>query len=839
MRRFVFSIKYYENTSNYYSSFCVNNDEIHITQSAAFADYLRRVSNSSINILGYKSFVTALFEKWNHPHTEVYLKSKIRDFLKQKHPYEHWSFYEKRVEEYYSSFLFVVELGGVKLVSDDSLSLNQDQKLLLLLVEELLKDEYVVDYFRERAMLSKSVLATVFNVQNPIEKIYVHHFDYIDAGRMMLFHLFDQIGIKVIFMIPYNSTFPELFKSWKMVYESFPVKRDLWQKLNSGSTNKGLKFASYVDSKPIIGTEDDRTITFDLYTHPTEFKEFLIENPIMDNKNDVITIFDENLNRYASLTKNDSFYSLRYGQFFLAIQNCEKTTNGIRFSYDDFVNLLTSGWVQSGGVNGEKALSLLIDLRSYLEDVESFPDLLDRLQRLIEFQEMGQIYDDLAKEQAGRNKLKQYLANPFRAFPQMHMSRYSITIRQLIECTKDLARKMNKLLLELDEKRNVKEYIQDLLNIYQSVNNDWLSEAKEKFEVLNKVTVPEDWTFGKEELFQFLSFYLGKKSNNHNIISNFDQLIGKVLHGEDIHVTGLSFKTFPWKAPELPSLLTHTWLKKSILTNFISQNRERRLNALVVDFYSRKVTRHTAIYSIYHLLAYAKGNVTLSFIEDLNEKDGPSIYYTILEELYKTDKVEMEKNVEKWDWEEPTLHEKPTLSKELFGRIPDLLWLDSDFCKKKFFMNAIIEQHPIYEQDFHQQQVFATIGKLLAEQGDGIEEVRETLYPLFPQWTNSLKDNLIDTSSAKGLREYKSHENMYYPAALRRVQTLFSRYEVTKNWKASEQYNKNTFKLNKHLEELEQSISVYEVEAQSGHHCRMCPFLTVCKEGEYVIDGND
>ena len=51
---------------------------------------------------------------------------------------------------------------------------------------------------------------------------------------------------------------------------------------------------------------------------------------------------------------------------------------------------------------------------------------------------------------------------------------------------------------------------------------------------------------------------------------------------------------------------------------------------------------------------------------------------------------------------------------------------------------------PLYEKDFHQQQIFATIGKLLIEQGDGVENLKEAVFPLFPQWTNAQKQNLID-----------------------------------------------------------------------------------------------
>ena len=194
---------------------------------------------------------------------------------------------------------------------------------------------------------------------------------------------------------------------------------------------------------------------------------------------------------------------------------------------------------------------------------------MERLQALVELQEFGNVFDELGKEQAGRNRLKRYLGNPLRSIPFLLQSRYSITVKQLMECSKDLERKLNRLLPNEHEERNVHNYLIDLNKIFLTVKEGWDPEAVEKFEKLFQIPIPESWSFGKEELFQLLSFYLGSsKDEDMNKILNFDQLVGKTLSAQTIHVTGLSLKTFPWKSPTLPSLLSHTWLKKCIYTIF-------------------------------------------------------------------------------------------------------------------------------------------------------------------------------------------------------------------------------------------------------------------------------
>ena len=74
---------------------------------------------------------------------------------------------------------------------------------------------------------------------------------------------------------------------------------------------------------------------------------------------------------------------------------------------------------------------------------------------------------------------------------------------------------------------------------------------------------------------------------------------------------------------------------------------------------------------------------------------------------------------------------------------------------------------------------------------------------------------------------------------MKRLQRLYSKYEVTRNWKAKYQYDHDTFKVKDHIGNLKDHIGEKNIKAKSGHHCRMCPFLHVCVEGEYVIDAND
>ncbi|MGG3210778.1 hypothetical protein ABEO92_12205 [Geobacillus stearothermophilus] len=842
----MFEVKYYQHTTHFYERFRIHEGEIHLTQSTALAQYLRSVTGASKSqVLAYHSFVRKLFPHWNHPHTEIYLRSMIRQYIHQHASEESMNYLEKKVRDFYLSLRFLIEMGMTRLFDFPSMQLKEEQKFLIGMFEQLRHDPIVVSYRQERAHLTKKKMAETLNIDTDIHTVCVHHFDYIDAVRMMMFYQLQQIGLHVIFYIPFNPHAPNVYQTWRKIYERVSGSEySRWECVENSQPRRGAKFARYLGDRFLDQEDPLHHVRFLTFDHTTEFKEYLQKHPIVKNHHEVVAKFEEDLNIYTNYARNDHFYASRYGQFFLSLQNCRKTNNGIFLTYDDYVNMMTSGWVQSGHVNGTQALTLLIDLRSYMDGVKSFQDIMERLQALVDLQEVSRVFDETAKEQAGSHRLKRYLSNPFRCFPYVHQSRYKITVKQLIECTKDLARKVNRLLLGEREKRNVRVYIKELNDIYVAVSGQWEPSAKQKMEKLFSVLIPVDWEFTMEELYQFITLHLGAVQDEEEDdqdspqIVNIDQLIGKTLIAHNIHVTDLSLRTFPWEQSEMPHLLTHSWLKECIRRSFVAGNRIMRMNALVVDYYSRNVTRNTALYSIYHLLAYGKGQITFSYIKDLYEHDGPSIYFTVLQELYGQMEEVAEEQPDEWKWEEETVVQEE-ISKEPLLAIPDLLWLDSDFCQRKFFFNAFVEHHPIYENDFHQQQAFAIIGKLLAEQGDGEVLVRETIFPLFPQWTNAHKQNLLDTTYPSSLRTYKSYQNIYYPKAMKRLQRLGSRYMVTKNWKAKYQYDHDTFRIDEHIKEFLSSVQTKEIEARSGQHCRMCPFLHVCKDGEYVIDAND
>jgi len=180
------------------------------------------------------------------------------------------------------------------------------------------------------------------------------------------------------------------------------------------------------------------------------------------------------------------------------------------------------------------------------------------------------------------------------------------------------------------------------------------------------------------------------------------------------------------------------------------------------------------------------------------------------------------------------VHEK----KPLQANFPALAWLHLDFCPRKFFYSNVLRPHPFYESDFHQRIVFPVIGSLLVQQANGWEDVRRFLFPLFPQWPDALKENLIRTSRARDIREYLQFQNVSYPKAMDGIQKLRGRYALGVNFKVKNAYNQGVMKEREWLKEFNDNALVDDIKPSPVHHCGMCPHQLLCKEGEYVIDRN-
>ncbi len=798
---------------------------MHIFGSESMVDVAQKYQMQTLSI---QQLQILLFPEWYHSLTDVYLKSKIRALLLKETTVEAKHLLSS-IREMMITFRFIEESG---LPFDQTYARNNEEKLVVKIVEELKEDEFVTHHSPKKHLRNKGYLKEKLQ---PCRAIYFYGMELMSATAMRLVHALRSIGIKIIFRIPYENRFPAAYKGWQKIYHGLSRKEPKeWEVLQRPHHTKGTKFAGFLDGKK-ENMQDEASpaiMRFNLIEH---FRTYFHErkDPYAwvaadrDKVNTVVT------------TAFNSKYENIYGKFIYFLQRCEKRNDELYLSYQTYEELITSAWVFDRNVSGVDSKALVKDLRGYMEGVKNIQEIIERLATLQELSEVSKVFDDEGAEKSGKNRVKRYLSNPFRVLPYVHRHRYQVTIKQLYELTVDLQKKLQYLVLNDTETMDANEYLKRFTSAIVRISRHWDEEQAAYYQSIYNIQLNESFECYQPELFDLLNLLLSDKQQETEPVQGFLQIPSFLFSKHrTLHVTDISLFSYPSVIPALPKWLKHSRLKEMITPDHKQKNT--LLHCLLVDFLSRKYAPEISLYNLYSLVAFYEGNLEISWIKNLRENDLPSIYLEFLTEIYGESQSTLPAEDDNFEWREPIRHEKGGQEDliPIKGEFPNLYWLDLDFCARKFFFTSIIEQQPIYETDFHQRLAFATISSLLEQQSGGRKEVEEALFPLFPQWTGALKLNLLTTEFPAKFRKYYEYDNVRYPKAMNRLQKLRSVYRENHRTKARNQYEDGRLNEKVLLNQFVQFIDQHQVEADNGHHCSMCPHLTICMEGMYPIDSS-
>ncbi|MEG0153694.1 MAG: hypothetical protein RR744_11085, partial [Cellulosilyticaceae bacterium] len=199
-------------------------------------------------------------------------------------------------------------------------------------------------------------------------------------------------------------------------------------------------------------------------------------------------------------------------------------------------------------------------------------------------------------------------------------------------------------------------------------------------------------------------------------------------------------------------------------------------------------------------------------------------------QIYDIEEVEEKSEEVEWFDEEDSKEEQVRLPEEqieeLTKQLSPLAWTDLKYCKKKFYYSNILNHYPVYREDFTQRIAFGWLGKMFADQFEGKEQVAKQLFPLYPQWTHTLKQNLVDTTQACNLSDYVVFDNTKFPKSMISLWCLGKRkYEEPSNRKKQEL-------LNQYLRKSHIPLNTEGV----GKKCYFCPHQIICQEGVFGVD---
>ncbi|WP_163971082.1 hypothetical protein [Oceanobacillus halotolerans] len=831
----LFNLKTYTSLNRILGEQTGSTDGIHVFGTSEITRNVRK--RYQLKALSMDEVIDQLFRGYRTGLTEIYFQSEIRKLI-QTGNYQHETYLLNRIPSIMNTVYAMADLGR-KAIQFQGQSERQSE--IIALVNALLKDDIIEHFHYQKQTLTRNEIAKLLCGDSTIHKIAFYQIEYLNFGRMNLVHWLQAKGFEVEFCIPYNASFPQVYQFWKSVYQVV-TRQDIDEIAHSKEMPSfGHRFAAF-NENILMDHADRKDVMVMEFESPRDFADFY------QTTNDKITaVHPDDINRIVSNVIAEPFEN-GYGKFIYYLQFCQKQDDTIFVSYDHLMELITSEWVSTRAVSGKDALALLKDLEEYMSGVESIQDVKTRLQQLSDLDIVSKTFDQENMQDAGKSRMKRYLLNPFRAFAFLQQGRYQVTINQLIELVEQTEKLCQYLVMNEGETMPVNDYLQRWNSIMDRYEDSW---EKDVYTFWKKVFTPQhpaEWVFPIQELLSVIYLTVSNYMDNTNTtIYSMPTLQASIMEEEEaktLHITNLTLMNFPESYhATITDFFSHQELKQLITESLGSSwSTNRLLHALWVDYTVGEYFDKLGTYQMYHVISSYQGPIRFSWIKHLQADDFRNIYLDIIADLYQQGEIisyQVEESVEQE--KEGTIPSseltQASAVQELKGKIPALFWLDHDFCAKKFFLTTLIEQQPVYEDVFHQQFLFSKIGKLFSISADERAEFRSLIYPLFPHWTYSKKENLIDTEYPAQLRIYKEFENVTYPKEMNRIQLLRSVYQENRRTKARNRYRKNTaFKDADVLKQFQENVSRYKVKAEPGNHCKMCPHLQNCSEGMYAID---
>lgn len=844
----MFQIRTYENATKFFDSLApMDEDTLHIAAANSLADYLVKQSNNEALIFSYEQLLRKLFPVWNSRRTQIELESIIHRLLiaLPDSPAKNKMINELD-DELINSVRFLVDLNLTDIHVEDKHI--QEMRIFTDIMQHLKENQIILDY---QSTMKQLTATSIFQrLGGMFHRVAVYQMDFIDASRLHFFYKLASLSFSVTFFVPYNSNHREFYDGWRRIYDQVMNTRNVLQKKDISGTSgshSGDKLINFVENKNDTGTEFQDKAAQGLQLMHFRSKKDTLDYSLKHHQSMISLDADHTkpflplMNQYEEKIPLSDYIQ---GQFFSHILEVMKKDNKLYLDYSIFVKMITSGWVTKGQVSGTSATGLLADLRGYMTGAETLEEILHRLHMLLRFQECEYEFDKLSGTGADHDYIKEYLTNPFHSFPYFEKQRYEITLEQLIGLTERLQTCLKQFSLGDSEITHCSYYIKQLVTFMEikpkhgTIMNELIGSFK-------RYPVNENWYFTKKELAELFKLILNSHDSSDSIlISRFNQISGVTLSQKSIHLMDMTSKTFPEREYVLPEYLrNYGWMKQCIIseTNLDVNEKMILFHCLQVDQQLRQLVPEMSRYYLFYLLAFKRGNLTISWADDYDSSAYPAAFLQLINYIYfgttEFNLIEEKFGYLQWITNDDQENISVPDTRELSGKIPDVGWIDYDFCPKKFFYTSVLSFHPVYTSDFHQRLVFSIICKLVRQISEGKEGAEEYLYPLFPQWPDELKKNLVDTQFYQPLREYKIFDSIQYPRSLAYVQRLRSQYLPTRRWKIKYRYKKNTLKGDDALNDMKENYIHGEfVQATPGPHCKMCPFLIVCDKGRYSVD---
>ena len=864
-------IQFISKPREYFKSLNISSNELHIFISSTLEQYIKNnlFSDKKMNIVLFKDIEKILYPKWNNTIEVIRMTSILRDIIdKLDISFKEKVSYLKDIDNILKVIRYLSELGVKEvnnlLIEKDKI-LTKKEKDIINIYTEFIKDEKIEELLGEFTQpINSEIFASKIQDFNNrvkgidgelsnISKLYIYNDAKLDMKTCLMLKRLQTRGIDVVFRVYFTKEVAENCPNYYELYKSICENDEIESRTFTSN------FMKYLSGHPIKKNfrED---IAFKNFENPSRFKQYLREYPLEKKHTysgvvgrQYVAISSDILNEYfkdvifEDTNGNEDIFSYDEGNFLINLYNLVPQEDDFKITFNDLFKCVTSGWVEvkSGNkyISGKRAATLLIDLQEYFNGCETIGDYLSRIDSLELLDQFKNEFDKLGESKVQKDRVKRYLMNPLRVFSYLNSDRYEVTIKQF----RDIIYKFKRMATTLlhDDMLDVNEHLSSLREIWDNVSFN----CEESESNLGFSRVSSALSF-KGEDYELMSFQ-EMRSLLIAIISNKDigdgtdtkikslfTLEGIILEDvKEISLVDLSEKSIEriYEIKEISNMLNTSFLERVI--NYSNLNNPLFRNLLEIHNKWINTFNDSLNYNLCILFENYNGRINILYIDGIFDNDNKSSVYNIIKNIYEVeeevvngtpisyfdfmeDEVELEKlKINDIGWSED---------------IAPIALLDLDFCSRKFFLSNILGSNPVYSSELHQQMAFTTLAALFSGGKRNDERVKDIFFKLFPQWTDTLKENLLETSYTRDINTRFKFKNINFPYYMKDIQILRSKYGFYH--KVKDAYKDKNLKSTEYIKSFLEDVNINTIEGRCGTHCSMCPHQYICTKGEWAID---
>lgn len=891
----MYRVETHNNSRQYFRDLKYESDAIYITANSSLSHMMAEIVEMSDEerwrVLDIETFLKCIYPEWNNRINQIKLKAQLRlillqvkSNLKDEKFLKEVVFFEDNLSLLHSDFMFLFESGirrityepeeiKFKLLKqiynkfmDNQQFKNFSRELLnfecLSNIQDKIIDLYLEKVSKHDDNKGNLLLQRINQNRKRINTVYFYNISFLDVKRYMLAEMLKMAGYKIIFRIPYFKNLNVVNKNWEMIYKEDSIFDMHISEKYSTSLRQCLKYIEFLEGMK-FKNYDDEDVSVKNYREIYDFNK-----DIKDSR--VITFYKDSL---ESCMKRDEIniknhcYQGAVGRFIFNLYKCEIEDKTIKMNFDIYREMITSGWIEYKEWNGNKLSSFLLDNEDYFSGVRTIDQIIERIEKIKDIEEVGSIFEEQTKNRIRKDKTKAFLSNPFRAFGYVNVERYNITANYMLEVTLRLKRFLLKALDGKDEVLDIQAHFKNMALLFRSskylIKRYKQGNEREK-KILRKIFYilnhPEEFgeNIHKDEVnelfYNYLYLNVDEKDDEQENDFSIDQLEG-IIHRDrlfrqkekkKLYIADLSYKAYEKYIEKYRlkgKILNDEEIRVIFEKNLTGKNKEVVLQGLILKEKSNIASESYLKFALANLFINYNGRLEFSWISEFRTNDSKSILLKQIESIYgntqeihqyldKSDLIdENEINVT-----ESIIYDRKYIKSEK-RKLPEVAFKDLDFCGNKFAYSSLIEDYPVYYSDFHHKLLFSGIVSMLKNNiEDSYINICKYVFPLFPQWEEVVKRNILDCEYMRGsLKEYKFFDGINYPKNIDILYLLKSKYVVTEHSRIRNRYKKGELNSDRYYDEF---INEYleDESVNNGRHCMMCPHCYVCRKGEFTID---